>query len=353
MFGAKLLLASKLALSAVLISSTTLLIPTSHADSGAVVLMLGGTFVADIPAGRTSSYYMRYLLQGDLCKTNTCVELDYAASGGDLTSRNTTPMDQSEQQGLAVLDKAIKTTPGKKIVFAYSQGAEIVSMEKRNLLTDPEAPPANELSFVVIGNPGRPNGGIGARFPGVHVPLVGMTLQGAAPDTQYPTTDIARQYDGFADVPSDPKNMFALANMSAGMLHSHMDYLNVDINNSANMVSIQGNTTFITIPQDPPLIELLRSMNRELVDSVSGTLKERIERGYDRTVSPGATVSTWADISPMLSMFLPTALPLIRDYSVKVALSLIATLPKEAQSALPPVPESAPVLEQPPIGGTS
>lgn len=333
MFGSRWI-TTKVILSAILITLTSALAaPQARADtSSSTVLMLGGTFVADIPAGRTSAYYMRYLLQGSLCKTNNCVELDYAASGGDLTSRNSTPMDESEQEGLAVLDRAIKTTPGKKIVFAYSQGAEIVSLLKRKLLNDPDAPPPEELSFVLIGNPGRPNGGIGARFPGVHVPLIGMTLQGASPDTQYPTTDIARQYDGFADVPSNPNNIFGLANMLAGMLNTHMDYMNVNMSDPANIVRTDGNTTYITVPGIPPLIELLKSLGlNQLAESIGPTLTEKIESSYERSVSPGTNVPPWRDISPLLTMFLPTAMPLIRDYAVKVAESLVATLPTETQ----------------------
>jgi hypothetical protein len=61
------------------------------------------------------------------------------------------------------------------------------------------------LAFVLTGNVNRPNGGIYERFKGLPVPTA--TFDGATPNTMYKMTDIAIQYDGYADFPQYPLNI--------------------------------------------------------------------------------------------------------------------------------------------------
>ena len=62
---------------------------------------------------------------------------------------------------------------------------------------NPAAGSTLPVSFVLIGNPNRPNGGILQRFEGLTVPFAGITFDGATPtNTDFKTVDITRQYDG-------------------------------------------------------------------------------------------------------------------------------------------------------------
>ena len=90
------------------------------------------------------------------------------------------------------------------------EGTTIATLEKRDLIDNPSSgPPPGSLSFVLIGNPNRPNGGFLARGPqGFTIPIIGATFSGPTPtnsgttpeNATYPTVDIAQQYDGSYDV---------------------------------------------------------------------------------------------------------------------------------------------------------
>ena len=77
----------------------------------------------------------------------------------------------------------------------------MATVEKRHLIANP--PPAGtEVFFIVAANPNRPHGGALSSFPGLHIPFLGVTFNGAMPtDTDMLTVDVARQYDPTARSP--------------------------------------------------------------------------------------------------------------------------------------------------------
>jgi PE-PPE domain len=82
------------------------------------------------------------------------------------------------------------------------------------------------VSFVLMANPSRPNGGILERFVGAHIPIIGITFSGATPTNSpepHPltTVDITRQYDPMSDFPTNPLNVLADFNVLAGELYIH------------------------------------------------------------------------------------------------------------------------------------
>ena len=95
--------------------------------------------------------------------------------------------------------------------FGYRKARRIVSIDKRNLATDPDAPSPDQLFFTVIGNPNRPNGGFLARGPEwLRIPILGVTFGGPTPtDTGHETLDFTRQYDGWSDTPTNPLNLLS------------------------------------------------------------------------------------------------------------------------------------------------
>ena len=94
-----------------------------------------------------------------------------------------------------------------------------------------------DVTFVMLGNPDRNDGGLRARLPaGVYVPFLGLSF-GASTNPVTPTDDpnaprvilITKQYDGVADVPKymllDP---LADINWALGLFYEH-NYQDVDL----------------------------------------------------------------------------------------------------------------------------
>lgn len=181
------------------------------------------------------------------------------------------------------------------VVFGYSQSAVISTRFKGRLnesvAAGQSAPP---VTFVVIGNPTRPNGGIYARFAGEKLP--GWTMSGPAPtDTPFHTIDIARQYDFFADFPQDPSNVLAVANAVMGIVYAH-GYTSVTLDpndpryNPGTVVQTYGDTTYYLIPAEHlPLLQPLwdAGVSPEQLGAIEPTLRAFIEKGYDRSIPFG------------------------------------------------------------------
>jgi hypothetical protein len=219
--------------------------------------------------------------------------------------------DESIAEGKASLDNCINsngceynldvgsTAPGTSdtfVVFGYSQSATIATLEKRSLAD--QFPPGQgpSVSFVVIANGNRPNGGILARGPrGFTIPqpllFGGITFSGPTPtNTQYNTVDIAGQYDIWADQPVNPLNLLAVANVYMGSVHSN--YSNVSLSDPGVVYQGQlGDTTYYLIPT--PILPLLAPLQQvplvgyPLADALDAPLRVLVEAGYNRTISPG------------------------------------------------------------------
>ncbi|HUH69693.1 MAG TPA: PPE family protein [Mycobacterium sp.] len=205
--------------------------------------------------------------------------------------------DASVAQGVANLNTAIMAqhaAGNHTVVFGVSQSATVATLEMRYLETLPasQRPAPDELSFVLIGNPDRPDGGILARLPGISIPLLGFTTYGATPTNAYPTIDYAVQYDGVADFPQYPIDIFADANAIAGIFFLHPAYDTLTPTQIASGVVEpvspgDTDTTYILIPtQNLPLLDPVRAIplvGNPLADLVQPDLRVLVELGYDRT----------------------------------------------------------------------
>jgi hypothetical protein len=210
------------------------------------------------------------------------------------------------------------------VIFGYSQSGDIIAKTQRNFANDPAtAPPKDQVSFVVTGDTNRPNGGILARFPGLYIPGLNITFDGAAPtDTGYQTTDIAFEYDPVADFPQYPIDILADLNSLVGFLDVHATYpnpylplpagipffptalpdgytpaeLQQAMNDRANRQTC-GDTTYITVPAiNLPLLQPLLDigtdtgtgwLTKPIVDLIQPTLRVLIDLGYNRTIPYG------------------------------------------------------------------
>jgi PE-PPE domain len=190
------------------------------------------------------------------------------------------------------------------VAFGYSQSATIASFEKAALADQYAAGEGPDVSFILIANGNRPNGGYLARGPkGLTVPLGlsggGVTFSGPTrTDTQYATVDIAIQYDGWADQPVNRYNLIAVANANAGQRLLHPYYADQSLDQSGIIDQGQyGDTRYLMVSTD--ILPLLHDVDNipvighALADALDAPLRVLVESGYDRTTSPGKP-TTWS-----------------------------------------------------------
>jgi PE-PPE domain len=208
--------------------------------------------------------------------------------------------DQSVAAGVAALPSPRSVEPGT--VFAGgSQGAVVVSLYKREFneawAKHPQKAP--DIVFGLIANPMRPNGGILERFaPLGTIPILGLTFYGASPTQtagagrgEITTYDIARQYDGFTDFPTNP--LFVLSDINAvmGIVLVHPDVSTVSMQDAV-LQDEYGDTRYHIIPTYPvpllmPLEEQIPIVGPILADMLDPAVRLLVDAGYDRAISPG------------------------------------------------------------------
>jgi len=189
--------------------------------------------------------------------------------------------------------------PGDRfVVFGFSQSATVAQLVKNRLADAFPAGEGPDVSFVLIGA-ARPNGGLITRdVTGiVTLLLFGRTYGGpltepVRADTEYPTVNIALQYDGFSDFPLNPLNSLAVLNAYFGVLFRHLEYEQFRLDDP-NVVDQgkYGDTHYFLIPAAVlPLLEpvrLLPLIGPVLADAWDPVLRVIVESAYNRALSPG------------------------------------------------------------------
>lgn len=182
----------------------------------------------------------------------------------------------------------------------------IATKEKERLLD--EGAGSGDVTFVLTANPNRPNGGLLARFPGLHIPLLDITFNGPTPtEGPYETFDVAREYDGWADFPAYPLNVVSTANAMLGIYYLHGGYYDeIDperLNDPAYADKSEfGDTTYYLVyTQQLPLLRPLRDLGvpDSFVDAIEPLVRLIVDLGYDRETSYG--VHTPARLFPPLN----------------------------------------------------
>ncbi|GAY17305.1 PE-PPE domain-containing protein [Mycobacterium sp. shizuoka-1] len=297
----------------------------------ATAIVLGTTFIPDSAQPKYVRGAMEFFVKPTtLCGTQPCTvapvrtpEQFWPLSGWrDMT------IDQSISRGLDIVDDALlhhlSADSEPVVVFGDSQSSTILSLEKDRLsaLSDAQK---KRLVFVLVANPNRPNGGLLERIAPFTIPVIGLSGSGAtATDAGIKTIDIACQYDGIADFPRYPLNVFAMLNLVAGAaIHSSyitgpVGYTEQELdsaNQSPANQQIYGDTVYITIPaKHLPLVVPLRSFGKwsglsmlttPLADLIEPTLRVLVELGYDRSVPYGrpAKFGLFPDIDPATVAF--------------------------------------------------
>lgn len=227
---------------------------------------------------------------------------------GQLTPFNgTLTLNESVAAGLETMDAAIRSTAGPKIVAGASGSTLVVDEEMRRLVNDPTAPPADELSFVVLGDANR---GIFKQLRGVKVPILDYTVP-EMPVTKYNVTVVTGEYDGMGDWPDRPWNLLADFNALTGMgllqqivpqeivdalkLEAfgsvHYDAMFADLTqiptkNVTTTVNVAGGvtTTYVVPTADLPMLRPLKALGvpQQTIDTLQAVLRPIIDSAYAR-----------------------------------------------------------------------
>lgn len=343
--AARSLLVAALAVSAALLvgpstsSSTTVRLAGTYALKGTQVPGVSVMTDAQVAALATQYVSSTYGIP-----PAPLVVVDYPGSLFPVSGLSTPTADQSEAAGLAALRRD-SATDGTPVIFGYSQGAVIATEYKQGFnqqYANTAAPAAIPTpSFVLIGNPDRPNGGIFERFGGLYVPGLDLTFNGSTPTQtahaapgQITTYDVAGQYDGFADYPTYPINAVADLNAILGVLYVHTQYQILDAS-TAVLQGRSGDTAYYLIPTARlPLLDPLAQLGipAPILAALDAPLRVLVEAGYSRSISPG---------QPTTAGVLPVANPL------KVAADILAAIPTGLDDGLQQIGAGRPFATTP------
>lgn len=132
------------------------------------------------------------------------------------------------------LDRLLHAVPGPKVVFGYSQGAQIAGTWLRRHAEDVTAPNPGELSFLLIGNPERRYG----KQP--------WTRKITPDNTRYRVRDVTRRLDNWSDYDPAVHSRNQLLAMFGSV---HTNYWKTDpYGSQAEVVRRVGNTEYVITP---------------------------------------------------------------------------------------------------------
>lgn len=238
--------------------------------------------------------------------------------------------------GAVELDKwiAAHTDVGAPIVVAgHSEGGQVIYAWIDAHADDPAPAP---VRFVSFGNPERTYGGIQARS----LPA----------DEPYLLTDVARQYDGAADWPTDTTNGLAVLNAIAGLLFVHPFYADVNLDDPRNAVWTEGNITYVLAPTDTlPLLMPIAWLGPQTIAALDATLRPPIEAAYTRPVPFPTTTTTTTTAAAITS---PIAAPTAAVATRSAPTATVAPTAAEPAATASPAPATKPGRRATP-GGTA
>jgi hypothetical protein len=243
-----------------------------------------------------------------------------------ITGVKSLPLNTSVDQGIQILNDALTKLPADSpvTVFGYSQSAIIGSLLQGGYTVKVDGTPTTiavptdlqkSIGFIFVGNEMNPDGGFLSRFSGRDMPMLslaslGIDFYGATPGgpvppngIEYPTTNYAREYDGFADFPRYPINLLSVLNAGLGIALVHVQYTptetqaacakkafcltlaEVDAARAYNQLpSTLPSQKYYFIPtENLPLLQPLRAIpfiGNPIADLIQPALKVLVDLGY-------------------------------------------------------------------------
>jgi hypothetical protein len=231
---------------------------------------------------------------------------------------------QSVAKGVTLLNNAINSTlsnpSNSALVFGYSQSATIATNEINALMAAGSPIDPTRLSFMLIGDPNNPVGGILERFPGFYIPFLDVAFNGATPQSPWHTSIYTLQYDGIADAPQYPLNLVSDLNAFMGYFFVHGSYPDLTATQVANAVPLPtngGNTNYyMLMSQNLPLLEPIRAIpyaGPPIADIFQPDLRVLVDLGYG-DFGPGAN---YANIPTPAGLFdIPNPFTVVPDLAL-------------------------------------
>lgn len=197
------------------------------------------------------------------------------------------------------LDAVIRRGTEPAVAVGLSQGTMALDKEQVRLANDPTAPPPHMLQFSTFGSPmGKHAFGksflSGLFAPGSRLPLENYTMPPEV-ESQYDSNRIVAAYDGMADFPDRPENLWSVANalIGAAIVHTPAAFTtpaDVPPQNIRSTVNSRGATTtsyFIPINHLPLTLPLrFAGVPDNLVDQLDAFLQPQVDAGYSRNDDP-------------------------------------------------------------------
>jgi PE-PPE domain len=267
---------------ALLAAGAAAMLALSAPIAGATTFVVGGT---NGVGGKPSLGAMQGLVNQGFIPADDLVGIDYPAQLWPVSGSVT--LDDSINEGVGALETAMEGVTGHITMVGTSQGAVVLNYEKRRLMAQDH--PRQDVTFVTIADPTNTDGGVLAKLPPVHIPILDFTITDPPPETPYDTVEYVREYDGVADFPDRPLNVVADLNALAGGIYLHPHYGDLDpqapdviVTHSTN--SLKGETTHYLFPtKNLPLTQPLRDagVDPKLVDAIDKPLRRIIDAGYE------------------------------------------------------------------------
>ena len=234
-----------------------------------------------LPDAFGNTLSMTQQFKGQITSGKTTVPIGYSNFGTD---------PWRFEQGVQMLDQALSDFAAEDVtVFGDSMGARIINQWLYELGDSSSRDPL-KTKFVNMGDSGN-------KFTGLYKD----SLAEVPNDTPYNLTTIIRQYDGYADYPSDVTNDDATTEAWYGTTYIHRDYYSIDPDPDApgNYKYIQGNVTYVwnqtyVLPSVDPVSPTLRMLGfvsnspaipQPEIQAEDVAKRPLVEAGYTRPVS--------------------------------------------------------------------
>jgi hypothetical protein len=262
------------------------------------ILIMTGSGTATPPITYINDVVSRYLTGFTLPAGVNPIAVTTAEGLYPITGVKDLTLDISLARGVTALDNQINLAihPGTNqsvSVLGYSQSSIVASMEMPQLLaegfTNGTGGSPVQAFFTLLGDPANPNGGLLTRFPGLSLPSLGITFGTATPSNDFPTTIWTLEYDGFADFPQYPIDVFSDLNALAGIAFVHGTYPTLTSAQLGTAIQLPQSgaptmTTYMMIPtQNLPLLDPLRAIpviGNPLADLIQPDLTYLVNWGY-------------------------------------------------------------------------
>ena len=113
---------------------------------------------------------------------------------------------------------AVQQTDGKVVIAGESMGSMVAWRARRGAGQERTIRGSEDISVVLIA---PPEAGVAEYFKeGTFIPILNYTITRIRP-SEYPTTIVIGEYDGWSDPPDRPWNLVSSANALAGIAYVH------------------------------------------------------------------------------------------------------------------------------------